>query len=404
MADMTEPQAPREHAFEALYRDEFAFVWTTARRLGVTPAIQEDVVQDVFLTAYRRLDQLRFEVSARAWLYGVTRRVAARYRRSASRTARRMTAVAHARQGPGPAPQERWIAAQQLELGLARLGGGTRAAFEMAEVLGMSGPEIAAELGLPVATVYSRIRLAREQLARELSSPQVDRGIAALREADAPEPASMQRCWLVVLPGLSAKSGGAGLGAWLTARALATTLVVAGTGAVVLASRDAPRAAPRAEPTSDAAAPSADGEIASDRGEAPRGLDLREADDPGRAPGGDRRRRADDIPGRAQGEVRRDPAAEDRLGAEVALLDRARDQLRRDPAAARALLGEHARRFPAGALADVRGALEVEALCLAGDLAGAAARAATLRAQHPGSAAALRFAAPGGGEDNFSCD
>jgi DNA-directed RNA polymerase specialized sigma24 family protein len=100
-------KARATHAFEALYRDEFAFVWTTARRLGVTPAIQEDVVQDVFLTAYRRLDQLRFEVSARAWLYGVTRRVAARYRRSASRTARRMTAVADARQGPGPAPQER---------------------------------------------------------------------------------------------------------------------------------------------------------------------------------------------------------------------------------------------------------------------------------------------------------
>lgn len=399
MPDMTDPQAPREHAFEALYRDEFAFVWTTARRLGVTPALQDDVVQDVFLTAYRRLDQLRFEVSARAWLYGVTRRVAARYRRSASRTARRISAVAHARQAPGPAPQERWIAAQQLESGLARLGGGTRAAFEMAEVLGMSGPEIAAELGLPVATVYSRIRLAREQLVRELSSPQLDRGVAALRETEAPEPASMQRCWLVILPGLSAKTGGAGVGAWLTTRALATTLVVAGTGVVVLASREPPVAAPRAAPTSGEAAPRTGAVELAD--EAPRGPDVREANP--RAPAV-QRPRSDDLLGRARDQLRRAPDPEDRLGAEVALLDRARDQLDRDPAAARALLGEHARRFPAGALADVRGALEVEALCLAGDVAGAATRAATLRAEHPGSAAARRFDVLDGGENNFSCD
>lgn len=380
MAGMTDLQTPRGRAFEALYRDEFAFVWTTARRLGVTPAIQEDVVQDVFLTAYRRLDQLRFEVSARAWLYGVTRRVAARYRRSASRTARRMTAVAHTRQGPGPAPQERLIAAQQLEQGLARLGVGTRAAFEMAEVLGMSGPEIAAELGLPVATVYSRIRMAREQLVRELSSPQVDRGIAALREAEAPEPTSMSRCWLVILPGLSAKTGGAGLAGWLSARALATTLVVAGTGAVVVASREGVvvERAGAVEVVEEAAAP-ASPEVR----EAPREVALRGVEG---------------LRGRAH--ERQGRAPEDRLGAEVALLDRARDELGRDVVAARALLAEHARRFPAGALADVRGALEVEALCLLGDVAGAAGRAARLQAEYPGSAAARRYEGPGA-ENNF---
>jgi RNA polymerase sigma factor (sigma-70 family) len=366
---MTDAQGPRTHAFEALYRDEFAFVWTTARRLGVTPAIHEDVVQDVFLTAYRRLDQLRFEVSARAWLYGVTRRVAARYRRTASRTARRVTAVADARQGPAPAPQERLIAAQQLERGLAQLGGGTRAAFEMSEVLGMSGPEIAAELGLPVATVYSRIRLAREQLVRALQGPQgLERGLAAVRDDEAPAPASMQRCWLVILPGLSAKTGGVGVGAW----AAATVLAIAGAAAVVGSSRAAPapalvEAAPvaaRAPRSTPVAAPA----------EAPPVIE-------------------------APRPVQRPVAApeEDRLGAEVALLDRARDELGRDPAAALALLAEHARRFPAGALADVRGAVEAEALCLQGRAAEAEARAAKLQADHPNSAAARRFA-------DFSCD
>jgi len=80
--------------FEALYRGEFAFVWAAARHLGVSPGAIDDVVQDVFLTAYRRLDHLRFEVSPRAWLFGVTRKVSFRYRRGAARRARRHDAFA----------------------------------------------------------------------------------------------------------------------------------------------------------------------------------------------------------------------------------------------------------------------------------------------------------------------
>ena len=76
MLSSSEPHADaRMRAFQVLYRDEFNFVWAAIRRPGVPFGSIEDAVQDVFLVAYRRLDQLRFEVSARAWLYGVARRV-----------------------------------------------------------------------------------------------------------------------------------------------------------------------------------------------------------------------------------------------------------------------------------------------------------------------------------------
>ena len=91
-----EPDSVLEQ-FHALYRGEFAFVWAAARRLGVPPGAVDDAVQDVFVTAYRRLDQLRFEVSPRAWLYGVTRRVASRYHRGAFRRRRRVAALEQAR-------------------------------------------------------------------------------------------------------------------------------------------------------------------------------------------------------------------------------------------------------------------------------------------------------------------
>lgn len=373
--------ATRDDAFRALYHREFAFVWATARRFGVLPALLEDAVQDVFLTAHRRLDQLDFEVSARAWLHGVTRRVAARYRRSAGRLTRRLAAVAAVSPGPVDPPQERLAAAQQLERLLARLGGGTRAVFEMAELLGMSGPEIASELGIPVSTVYSRVRLAREQLVRELGGLQLESGVAAARERDTPPPGAAQRAWLVLLPGAAPAGASTALAALATARtAVMTTFVLVVAAGALAWPRTRPATDPAALPP--ATQPAKISKNPRDFAPAPvvavelPPVPVAENDPP---PGSARLTDAD------------------RLAAEVALLDRARAALARGAAdTAQAHLAEHARRFPAGALADLRQATEVEVLCHLGQPGDAAARAAALVAMHPRSAVAQRFA-------DFSC-
>lgn len=370
-----EPTAdPRMRAFSELYRGEFAFVWAAARRFGVPPGTVEDAVQDVFLTAYRRLDQLHFEVSARAWLHGVTRRVAARYRRTAMRLDRRLAAVAAVPRGPGEPPQERVATALQLEQALARLGERTRAAFEMSELLGMSGPEIAGELGVPVATVYSRVRLAREQLIRELGAPQLERELATARERDVPPREAVQRSWIVLLPGLTPASAGAGLGALASARGFLVggLLLAAGTVAVAWPrARPVERAAVTSEPVSRAAV---EGVVVPVMAKESAPVVVPEVVAP-----------ASKV------------SAEDRLAAEVAVIDLARAELGRgDVAGARARLAEHARRFPDGALADLRAATEIEVLCREQRTAEAEARAAALVAEHPRSAVAQRFA-------NFSC-
>ncbi|MCB9569814.1 MAG: sigma-70 family RNA polymerase sigma factor [Myxococcales bacterium] len=223
--------------FQAIYRQEFRFVWATARRLGVPPASVEDVVQDVFLTAYRRMDQVHFEVSPRAWLHGVTRRVASRYRRTAARRHRRHAAAAALPTTPGEPPQERIAAAQHLERLLGRLGGRTRAAFEMAELLGMSGPEIAGELGISVSTVYSRVRLAREQLARHLGGDGLERALGEVREGDTPPRAAETRGWAILVPGLASTgtSTGVGVGAWASVRGAVIAAVILSAGAGALA-------------------------------------------------------------------------------------------------------------------------------------------------------------------------
>lgn len=353
----TDPQAERTRQFRAIYRREFEFVWASARRFGVTPAAIDDAVQDVFLTAYRRLDQLHYEVSPRAWLYAVTRRVASHYRRGASRLARRMDAL---KVVPPPAetPQERLDATQQLERLLAQLGPGNRVVFEMVELLGMSGPEVASELGQPLNTVYSRLRLARARLQEIVAPLELAAHITAQREREAPPREASQRSWAIIAPLLSTGTTSGGVGAWIAGRSVfATTLMAAGGALVVLLLARSGSLAP-GRPAS-----------AIVRTEA-----LRAA--------------APLVPA-TQTVSEPDATVADSLTREVALLDRARARLAADmPAEALAQLATHAREFPRGALVDAREATRVEALCRQGEVVAAEAVARNLLAQHPASSIA----------------
>lgn len=360
--------------FHALYRGEFAFVWAAARRLGVPPAAVDDAVQDVFVTAYRRLDQLRFEVSARAWLYGVTRRVASRYHRGAFRRRRRAAALEQFAPPIEPAPQDRALALQHIDRLLDGLGAGTRAAWEMSELLGMSGPEIASELGLPLNTIYSRVRLARQQLQRSLGDEPLARAIASRRDDDRPPERAAQRGWLVLLPTLGKPATGLALALLASSRtAIATTLLLVGATAVIATRRAPEPAAPTisSTPPIPVTPPASRPPISATPEPAP-------LPTPPPPP-------------------RRTPRSADRLAAEVALLDRARALLNSgDIDAARVVLATHARDFSDGALVDLREAADIEALCRAGQHDQAAAAAVRLVAAHPGSAVAQRY-------HNFVC-
>lgn len=370
--------------FHDLYRGEFAFVWSAAQHLGVPPGAVADVVQDVFLTAYRRLDHLRFEVSPRAWLFGVTRRVASRHRRGAARLARRHAAFAELARPGTRAPQQDLDDAEQLRGLLGRLGDGTRVVWEMTEMLGMSAPEIASELELPVNTVYSRLRLARKQLqAIVAEAGQLEAWRDAAREQQAPPRGSEQRTWGLLAPMLGKSAASTGIAAWLAAKpALATTLIAAGTlliGLVVAGPRAPTGPNVRVRPAAPVAVA------------APR-VEPAPVVAPAAAP-------ADPVPeDMSKKPARAAPAGErGSLAEELAVVDRAQAQLGAgELAAALVTIAEHERRFPAGALVDLREAARAEALCRSGDRAGAEAAAVRLVKEHPGSAVAQRF-------ENYVC-
>jgi RNA polymerase sigma-70 factor (ECF subfamily) len=147
-----------------LFVAHYAWVWRTLRRLGVPESAVDDAAQQVFLVADGQLDR----VSAgreRAYLTGVALRVAANLRRAASRCRESPDegvgdAAADLRDPEQLLDQkqrrellDRWLDGLPLEL---------RAPFVLFELEGLELSEIAESLEVPLGTVKTRLRRARQ--------------------------------------------------------------------------------------------------------------------------------------------------------------------------------------------------------------------------------------------------
>ena len=156
----------------SIYRDQFGFVWRSLRGLGFGESEAEDLAQEVFLVARRRLPDFDHARPLRPWLFGILRRVAADHRRSATRSERRLQLLPQPSASPGPSPEQRIAqaeAASFVEGFLATLDESRRAIFLLSEAEGLSGTEIAEALGLNRNTVYTRLRAARQQFAAAIA-------------------------------------------------------------------------------------------------------------------------------------------------------------------------------------------------------------------------------------------
>lgn len=153
--------------FDELYETYFAFVWRSLRMLGVAPESLDDATQDVFYAAYRRWPDFRGESSLRTWMFGIAQGVAANHRRSLRRKLARLDALARVPAQQQPSPEDWARATQQVDRVLsfsATLDESRRAVFVLGLLEGVPAPEIAQLVGIPLNTVYSRVRKLREGL------------------------------------------------------------------------------------------------------------------------------------------------------------------------------------------------------------------------------------------------
>jgi len=167
-------QAPR---FEEVYDQLFDFVWRSARRLGVADAAVDDVVQETFLVVHRRLPGFEGRSTVKTWVFAIVLRVVSDWRR----TQRRKGGLASFDQiAPDGEMQddratcpagalEQAEAVRVLHRLLDELDDDKRTVFVLAELEQTTAPEIADALGIPLNTVYSRLRAARIEFDKALA-------------------------------------------------------------------------------------------------------------------------------------------------------------------------------------------------------------------------------------------
>ena len=157
-------------AFERLYRDNERKVFALCLRMSSDGALAEELTQEVFVRAWRKLGSFRGDSAFSSWLYPLTVNVALGERRSRRRRDARIFATddpASLEKAPGsPRPE----AGFDLEKAMAALPPGARAIFVLHDVEGRTHDEIAAMLNLATGTSKAQLFRARRLLREALGS------------------------------------------------------------------------------------------------------------------------------------------------------------------------------------------------------------------------------------------
>jgi RNA polymerase sigma-70 factor (ECF subfamily) len=147
------------------------YAWRALRRLGVPASDVEDVCQEVFVTVHRRLPSFEGRSSVLSWVYGICVKVAADHRKRARTHRRKMAALAA--EPTGLDEKDDPVAIRQararLDAILDALEDSKRAVFVLYEIEELSMSDVAAAVGCPVQTAYSRLHAARTEVAAAIA-------------------------------------------------------------------------------------------------------------------------------------------------------------------------------------------------------------------------------------------
>ncbi len=165
------PAVTDRRDFDSVYADNATFVWRLLRGMGVTEALVPDAVQDVFVVVHRRLPESDFRHAVKTWLFEIAYRVACDYRRKQARI-REHQPISDDLRATARTPHDDAEHAQSARLLnelLDAMDDDKRVVLVLSDVEEMTAPEIAEAIGVPLNTVYSRLRRARIELSEALT-------------------------------------------------------------------------------------------------------------------------------------------------------------------------------------------------------------------------------------------
>ena len=155
-------------AFEELYRAHAGRLFSLTCRMLGSPTDAEDLLQEVFLAAHRKLDTFRGDSALGTWLYRLATNLCLDHLRSrAARSSQITDSLDDEPWIPDAASRslaERTVSKMDLERAIAVLPPGCRAAFVLHDVEGLEHQEVARVLGIAEGTSKSQVHKARMRL------------------------------------------------------------------------------------------------------------------------------------------------------------------------------------------------------------------------------------------------
>lgn len=161
-------RAGDREAFASIYRAEAGRVYALALRLAGDGTAAQELVQDVFIRAWERLETFRGDAALSSWLHRLTVNLFFQNRRAELRRLKRVEPRAEL-------PAEAAVASKtgermDLELAIGGLPTGAREVFVLHDVEGYQHDEIGRMIGIAIGTSKAQLHRARRLLRQALSA------------------------------------------------------------------------------------------------------------------------------------------------------------------------------------------------------------------------------------------
>jgi RNA polymerase sigma-70 factor, ECF subfamily len=176
----------RVEDFEAAAMPHLAALYRTAKFLVHEPSEAEDLVQEVYLEAWKSFHRFEPGTNCRAWLFSILFHRLHHLRRHQLRSSKVESfsdpAEADALPATPPVPQD--LRDEDILQALGKLPHDFREVVLLADVQEFSYKEVAETLGIPLGTVMSRLSRGRKLLRHELAHVARSYGIRGANEGE----------------------------------------------------------------------------------------------------------------------------------------------------------------------------------------------------------------------------
>ena len=165
--------------FEELLRPHFSALYAAAQRMTLSKTDAEDLVQDVCLKAYTRLEELEEIEYRKAWLLRVMYHKFIDNQRASQRSAVDLAETGDSSADPTELAQSQWLPDEMLDreiritrilMAMKRLDSEQCALVALRDIEGLSIAELEALTGKPAGTIKSQLSRTRSKLGRLLTS------------------------------------------------------------------------------------------------------------------------------------------------------------------------------------------------------------------------------------------